>query len=160
MENRSLEDRGWSKVDIRGYDECWNWTGAIDTPGYGAFNYNGKKKNSHVVAYILTYGSVPDGKIVCHTCSHNRPCCNPNHLYAGTHSDNMLDAIKDGRIFAHNTGRSGSENINAKLSEEDVREIRALRDNGTPYKDIARRYGIHERHAKAIVRREKWKTVL
>ena len=96
---KSVEGRFWSKVEIRGVDDCWNWTAAIDTPGYGAFKFNGKKANSHVVAYILTFGDIPKGRIVCHTCAGNRLCCNPFHLYAGTYSDNANDAMQSGTLF-------------------------------------------------------------
>lgn len=101
-----VSERFWEKVDKSGgEDSCWIWTGAIDTPRYGAFRYNGKKVNSHRMAWRLVNGEIPDGLLVCHKCD-NRLCCNPSHMFLGTHLDNNRDMIAKG-TFA--TGkRSGA----------------------------------------------------
>ena len=90
-----LKKRFWEKVDIKGTGECWNWVAAIDTSEYGAFKYNGKKVNSHRMAWFLTYGDFPD-LLVLHSCD-NRKCCNPNHLFLGTYRDNVKDMISKNR---------------------------------------------------------------
>lgn len=155
MEN--VEIRFWSKVDIRGEDECWNWTAAIDTPGYGAFNMNGKKVNSHVVAYLLTYGNVPDGMEVCHTCVKNRLCCNPHHLYAGTRHDNMMDAIHSGTAHIPSYDTHGERNGHSSSTEEEVISIRVDFDNGATINQICLKYNISVTKAKKIVYRQRWK---
>ena len=94
-------ERFWSKVNKLLDNECWNWLGAIDTPGYGAFKLGKNKVNSHRVAFALSKNieleEIPKGYEVCHTCD-NRLCCNPNHLFLGTRSDNMKDCANKGRL--------------------------------------------------------------
>lgn len=61
--------RFWSKVTIRKDSDCWLWSAAIrGNSGYGAFRINGKIESAHRVSYFLTYGDIPGGKIICHTC--------------------------------------------------------------------------------------------
>jgi hypothetical protein len=89
--------RFWAKVDRSDPDGCWPWIGHRIRKGYGihwAFN---RKTVAHRRAYELTYGSIPDGLFVCHHCD-NPPCCNPDHLFVGTNSDNMQDCIRKGRF--------------------------------------------------------------
>ena len=91
-------ERFWSKVDIRGKDECWNWTGNRSEQGYGYItftnNYVQTYLYAHRLAYELEYGVTP---YVCrHTCD-NPPCCNPFHLCNGNHQDNSDDMVARGR---------------------------------------------------------------
>ena len=83
-------DNFWAKVDVRGEDECWEWTGYKDGKGYGQFRIGKKIYSVHRIAYILHYGSITEGLLVCHTCD-NPWCCNFNHLWLGTNEENMKD---------------------------------------------------------------------
>lgn len=79
----------WSKVDIKGEDECWFWTGSKDQNSYGLFYVKSQRKNlyTHRISCILNNKTVPDGYFVCHSC--NTPTCvNPKHLIPGTAADN------------------------------------------------------------------------
>ncbi len=121
-----VKERFWKKVSISSPENCWNWEHSIDVRGYGQFYYNGKLVKAHRMAYILTHGSIPQGKMVCHKCS-NRLCQNPSHLYAGTAKDNARDMIEIGHASMY--GRKGSEHPCAKLTESDVKAIRQHYDN-------------------------------
>jgi hypothetical protein len=104
----NLEDRFWKKVDIKGPDDCWEWNASKSSNGYGCFKYNTKTLHSHRVSYEIANSSIPEGKMILHKCD-NKGCCNPNHLYAGTHSDNIIDSMtrhpekigkKRGKLYA------------------------------------------------------------
>jgi len=97
----TVEDRFWSKVDVRGPDECWLWTASLDPKGYGKMYVDGHLVGAHVVAYRLFVGPVPAGHDVdhqCHnddltcaggpTCLHRR-CANFHHLTAATRQENL-----------------------------------------------------------------------
>lgn len=105
-------------VDVKGPDECWEWQGYVDDKGYGRFGYVKGADSAPQASYILFTGKRikrKNGKrlCVCHKCD-NPPCVNPNHLWLGTHKDNMYDRdIKK---------RHG----NTKLSVEDARSIRSM----------------------------------
>ena len=80
---------------VRTDSGCLEWTGAT-LKGYGQIGDGGKILYTHRVAYELAYGPLPDGMNACHTCD-NPPCCEPEHLFAGTTLDNTLDMIAKGR---------------------------------------------------------------
>ena len=52
--------------------------------------------SAHRLAYKLAYGEIPTNKVICHHCD-NPSCINPEHLWAGTQSENIVDAYKKGR---------------------------------------------------------------
>ena len=89
----SPEDRFWDKVDKRSKDECWNWIGGINDGNYGIFVIEHKYCRAHRVSWEIANGPIPENKLILHRCD-NRKCVNPNHLYCGTHSDNMYDREK------------------------------------------------------------------
>ncbi len=118
----SLEEV-WNHINIKFKDDCWEWNRHVGTHGYGEIRINKKLYLSHRLVYELTYGSIPKGLFVLHHCD-NRKCCNPVHLFLGTHSDNMKDMVKKGRYSKH--CRSGEFNGNSKLTKLQVEEIRKL----------------------------------
>lgn len=77
----------WEKVQKS--SSCWAWTGAKKPTGYGRFGIGNREvAQAHQVAYVLTYGQIPDGLEVHHTCF-NRSCVRPSHLEAVTHQENV-----------------------------------------------------------------------
>ena len=114
----------WSKVDIKGDDECWEWTGCKDRDGYGLFNLKKRVVRSHRFVYSLE-NDIKKGQHICHTCD-NPSCVNPKHLWQGTSQENHLDKLKKKR-HRH------------KISEALANKIRT--DSGT-YQSIAEKYSI------------------
>jgi len=76
---------------------CLLWTASKSNRGYGVFSDGwGKTISAHRFAYQLAKGSIPAGMVVCHSCD-NPACCNPDHLWLGTRSDNQRDMVAKGR---------------------------------------------------------------
>lgn len=71
---------------------CWEWQGTRGTwpRNYGQISYRNRQWRLHRLMYVLTKGPVADDIEICHSCD-NKPCCNPEHLWAGTKFDNMKD---------------------------------------------------------------------
>jgi hypothetical protein len=86
--------RARSLVNANG---CWLWQGDRSTrDGYGRMSANGRLQLVHRLSYTTFVGSVPAGLSVLHRCD-VPACCNPEHLFAGTHADNMRDMLAKGR---------------------------------------------------------------
>lgn len=117
----SLEQRFWSKVVRLSPDVCWLWNAAPrrKDEGYGAFYFEGRHQPSHRVAWILTYGAIGEGLLVCHHCD-IPGCCNPSHLFLGTHGDNDADCV------AKRRKNFGSSNWRSKFTEAQVLCLRLL----------------------------------
>jgi hypothetical protein len=108
-----------SNVDARGPDDCWPWKGGHSGDGYGAFTDDYKVYKAHRISWALYNNKeVPEGKLILHKCN-NKRCCNPNHLYCGTHGDNMTDMMRD------NPQAHGG--CYAKLHEGEIWLIRRLK---------------------------------
>jgi hypothetical protein len=84
----------WEKVERRGKNECWPWKAGTSN-GYGEFGIKRRMTQAHRVAYFLTRWQMPKGREVMHLC-HNKLCCNPRHLKAGTHKENVEASMKAG----------------------------------------------------------------
>ena len=84
-----LEEQYWSNFTIS-ENSCWLWHGVRQgDQGYGFISYRNKRYLAHRVAYFLKHKHWPS-KLACHKCD-NPPCVNPDHIYNGSHQDNMKD---------------------------------------------------------------------
>jgi len=93
-----VEVRFWAKVAVKESNECWEWLAGKDKDGYGRFRYGKQKARANKVAWEITNGSIPTGRLICHTCN-NPKCVNPNHLYLGTHKSNVDDRQNSGNGY-------------------------------------------------------------
>ncbi len=145
---KSLAEKVWSKVDRRSDDECWPWLGAKGKHGHGHLLRGGRGSKfvtAHRAVYELTFGEVPEGREVCHSCD-NRACCNLRHLWLGTHHDNMMDMAKKQR------------SPRRKLVAEEVREVRSLFASGAfTFTDLGVRFDISRVQVKNIVTGKQWR---
>lgn len=89
----------WLRVDKPLGWDCWIWTGCKNKAGYGRMFLRSIKTRSittHRFSYLISKGVIPEGMLVCHRCD-NPSCVNPNHLFLGTHRDNVRDCMEKGR---------------------------------------------------------------
>ena len=149
--------RFWSKVDVRGPDECWEWQASINTSGYGRFKLvSHQMVTASRVALIGNSQTEPEGLHVLHTCD-NRRCCNPNHLYFGTVAQNNQDKVDRGRAT---TGNQVCEhNGAAKLTEEQVVQIVERFRRGMNNKQIASDLPVTHQMVSKIRRGHMWRPV-
>jgi hypothetical protein len=102
----------WCKVNKKGptiapeLGPCWEWTGAIQSRGYGSLSINGKTYNAHRVSFTIHNGYVPKLNVL-HKCD-NRKCVRPDHLWEGTHQDNIDDMHTKGRANMSGLKYSGA----------------------------------------------------
>lgn len=149
---RPLAERFWSKVQVAAPEQCWQWSAYLSRDGYGKVNdSDGKKLGAHRASYRIAYGDIPEGLDVLHRCD-NRSCVNPAHLFLGTDQDNMDDMRTKGR----QRYLRGSELPQAKLTEEQVREIRS---STLAQRALAAVFGINQALVSRIRRRTSWKHI-
>jgi hypothetical protein len=155
----------WAKIDKRGPDECWLWTGSRFWNGYGHVSgpYYHIESRAHRLVYRLTYGPIPAGMCVCHRCD-TPACCNPAHLWLGTHKENMLDMAAKRRTGALTHPERipyGERRANARFTEEKVIRIRAAYATGKHSQaEIARVCGVSPSAIHGIVSGETWRHLL
>lgn len=145
-------DKFWSKVK-KVESGCWEWQGSKNegrngAGGYGVFQYAKKRWLTHRFSWFLAHGQDSPMHVL-HSCD-NRRCVNPGHLIEGTHQDNMDDMVSKGR----NT--FGERVPQAKLTAEQVQEIRTLLDRGVTGKKLAQEYSISRASISLIKNRINW----
>lgn len=128
---------------------CWIWTGTLFRGGYGGMKINGHITPAHRVAWEAYRGPIPFGLQVLHRCD-VRCCVNPDHLFVGTHADNMADRNKKGRQMR------GERQHLSKLNADAVRAIRA---DAREHLEIAADYGVHRSIIGKVKRRTLWQHV-
>lgn len=197
---KKFKDRFWSKVDVRDKDDCWPWLASVSSSpgpgegGYGrfVFSHDGATTEftAHAVASELFDGPIPEGFFACHSCDTRykpgdnsyRRCCNPKHVWRGTHKQNLLDASRKRRSASGDRsgprkhperilrGKAhpmhlrperrarGERHGNSVLNEDAVVEIRTTyRPNGHPnQRELAEKFSVEQSLISQIVRRKIW----
>ena len=123
--------------------KCIEWPLGLTSAGYGVFRRDGKNTTAHRYAYEQAYGPITDGKHVCHHCD-NPACMNHEHLFLGTHAENLQDMARK--------GRSGQ----AKLSPDQVAAIKFALQNGAEQKLQSWLYGVSVSTINLIARGKNW----
>lgn len=153
-ENNAVFDERYVIVSESG---CWIWTGWQVGSRYGKFWLRGAGKGGkHVLAHRYSYarfvGEIPDGACVCHRC--DVPLCvNPDHLWIGTHGENMADMALKGR---NSPPKQGQDNHSAKLTDS---QALAIFQAPGRHRDIAARFGIHATTVDRIKRGTTWRHI-
>jgi hypothetical protein len=134
---------------------CLDWKAYRNANnGYGYFKVNGITVLAHRFAWELVNGPVPDGLFCLHKCD-RRSCCNPAHLFLGTHDDNAHDRKTKGR----NGNHKGTTNGSVKLTETEILEMRSAKYTSWTHLAIAEHFGIGSSQVGRILRREAWKHI-
>ena len=148
----------WARVDKRGPDDCWLWTGATQrSTGYGKLSTRRSHSvSAHRISFEIHHGEIPDlggshGGCVLHKCD-NRICVNPAHLFLGTQLENIKDMVSKGR------SAKGKDHSHAKLNDEQVREMRRIfAETRITYNALGKRFSVNQSCAYKIVHRIHWK---
>lgn len=153
----------WSRVDVRGPDDCWEWKrGGATRRGYGMVKFyakadRGKTQLAHRFSYELAYGPIPKGNgihgtVIAHSCDNPR-CVNPKHLRACTQAENLRECLDKGRgnkAFGERSGR-------AKLTEHAVALVRERIRSGRNAVEISAEFKVHQQNIREIAAATVWK---
>lgn len=156
-----FETRFWSRIQPSA--GCWLWMGVRDPRGYGFIKDHQRGRRVHRVMWELLHGPIPDRMEVCHHCD-NPSCVRPDHLFVGTHTDNMRDMFtKNRRQTTPAIGRGrhavGEAHWYSKLTAEKVREIRSRVAAGEAQNAIAAELGLSTGCISGVVHRRTWRHV-
>jgi hypothetical protein len=146
-------------VNVNQETGCWEWNRGKTSRGYGAFSC-GKQtplRSSHRLAWEIFNGPIPAGLFVCHKCD-NPPCCNPDHLFLGTNSDNILDSMAKGRSKGPPPGYKtrGEDHHAHKITEGVVHAIRAAAATGFRGFEICKITGLPKSIVNRVISRKTW----
>lgn len=153
---KSLEERFWQKVNKT--ETCWLWTAAKHFFGYGLIGCPDKPKRilrAHRASWEMAFGPIPKGLYVLHKCD-VPSCVNPDHLFLGTHQQNVDDMVRKGRNAKTGNG-SGENSPNSKLTWCNVKKIRSDHAQGSTLIAIAEQYKMHPTTIAQIVKHKTWK---
>ena len=134
---------------------CWIWDKSLNRGGYGRVKIEGKTVSAHRLSYMV-HVEDPKDMYVLHKC--DVACCvNPEHLYLGTHQDNMRDKKDRKRATKPRPNAQGEKHGNCLLTKENVKEIRQkYLPRQYTYKMLSKEYGVSVRTIQSIIRKERW----
>lgn len=177
--------RFWAKVDKNGptmphmSTPCWEWTGTKSLTvskdrewRYGRVHIRNHRCMAHILSQWMAGAVVPAGAVVCHHCD-NPGCVRPDHAYVGTYATNARDredrwpAGKPHPAAGHGPRQRRGPQLkparpnrsNARLTEEDVREVVRLRRSGVLLVDVAARFHVRKSAISSIMTGRNWNEV-
>jgi len=153
MPQKTILQRFSEKYKVNTKTGCWEWTAAISTQGYGRLGVDGKARAAHRVSWEIHHGEIPEwegyhGACVCHKCD-NRLCVNPEHLFLGSHQENISDRNQKGRDGQF----EGDLNPRAKLTEV---QAMVIKYSNIPARKLMNKYGISKAQVSAIRTGRSW----
>lgn len=145
----NAERRAWfeDKVMPEPNTGCWLWLQAYASDGYGWAFYGPYRRGgirAHRAAWEIFHGPIPEGMQVCHKCD-TPACVNPQHLFLGTPSENMLDMTRKGR-------HPRTKRSHHKLTLASARSIRRLAADGVSKVKLAKQFNVSRSTVLQIVR--------
>ncbi|CAB4217476.1 HNH nuclease [uncultured Caudovirales phage] len=146
---KTTHERFIQKIHKTSNPPCWLWSGHLNSDGYGSFRIGNRFLKAHRVAYELFKGEIGNNHVL-HICDIPN-CVNPDHLFLGTHSDNMQDMWNKGR---HNYPKSEHH---SKLTTEQVLEIKSLKGTCSG-RSLAPKYKVNDQTIRNIWLGITWKT--
>lgn len=147
--------RFWKKIHKT--NTCWLWTAFKMPSGYGQFRIKNRMMLAHRVSWELKNGPILDSKLcVLHKCD-NPPCVNPDHLFLGTLEDNIKDMMDKKRNSKETAGAQGEQNGRAKLTEQQVKEIRSRPIYRGSQSKLAKEFEVSINLISRIINRKIWK---
>lgn len=151
--------RFWSRIEIRGENECWPWTATLNDSGYGIMAIGILNYRATRIALVIKTGEDPGELSAIHICENNpafigRLCTNPSHLEPGTQQENMAYVVGRPRPEA---GHPGGENPNATITDEQAIELLNLYATGETRTALAKRFGIGTAMVSHITTGRNWK---
>jgi len=159
LSDKTVLERFWNNVDIKGPDDCWEWKGTKYRYGYGCMKRmrNGKRivDGTHRFSWEIANGRPPKkGLCIIHSCD-NPPCVNPKHLREATHYENVQDMMRRGRHKC--VPQRGEKNGMAKLTRKKVEKIRRLHNNGKwTHQKLSDKFGVSADTITNIINYKLW----
>lgn len=159
MSRKLTEAAFWVQL-IETPSGCWEWQGSRNNSGYGNASWQGQPCVAHRLAAFLvgmvdTLAAPTDRKglgFILHDCD-NRICCNPDHLYVGTYSDNAYDAYEHG----NKKQPRGWRHTNSRLKQGDAQKIRKLCALGHTQVVVGKQFGLSQAAVSLIIRRKTYR---
>jgi len=148
-DNQRLRDYILARIIIRP-NGCWEWQLGKDKGGYGKASANGGTIRAHRLSFSAFVRELGDNEQGLHKCD-NPPCCNPEHIYAGTHQNNVDDKVRKGRQIKER------QCWKTKLDLQDSVEIKVILSSGlVSQTKIGEMYGVSQFAISQIALGKSW----
>ena len=142
-------DKILNKLEYNPENNCWEWIGCLNSKGYGQISVNNKDLLVHRIIYEYIHGPTTKEKpFVLHQCD-NRRCCNPTHLYSGTHQNNQQDRVK-------RNPKSWAKGEKQHLSKLTIEQVLEIRESDERLVVLGKRFNVHPGTISDVRKRKSW----